>query len=178
MKPISQLILPVLLMAVALIPGRVWGLGSDYFTNRVDNPFWPQGIAGLVNTTNRVHGFFVNEEDIFFFRGDPTGFEAFLDAYSRIGNVAKHEVVLHEGAGEAKSPWAKTGKPCDWSLYVCPQSWLALPDHVPATGTNSAAVERSVATNYVVTVNFWTGGAIPFDRVKVPANVKVIKAAR
>ncbi len=165
MKAICQLILPVFLAVSAFTPIAAHALGSDYFTNQVNNPDWSKGLGALVNSTNRVHGFFVNAEDIFFFRGDAATFETFLNDYSRIAGVTKHQVVLHDGAGEAKSPWAKTGQPCDWSLYACPQAWLdPFNTHKP-----------SVATNYVITVNFWTGGKIPFEKIKVPSNVEVVR---
>src|SRR5207249_6119341 len=105
--------------ALMFLCWKAFGLGADY---RNDMPVrstghWPAGMTDLVNITNRVHGFFVNDSDVFFFSGSATNFSAFLQDYSKIqGTVDKHRLILHEGLGEAKSPWGKTGKPCDWKL--------------------------------------------------------------
>ena len=136
-----------------------FGLGADYPNGQLvgGSSAWPEGLKELVNTTNRVHGFFVNAEDIIFFSGGATNFSDFLRDYSKIQGVEKHQLVLHDGVGEAKSPWSKTGKPCDWKLYAAPKSWLA-----------KDAREKA----FVVEVHFWTGGKVALDQVSVPSNVE------
>lgn len=139
--------------------GRAFGLGSDY---RNDQPVggtstWPAGLKELVNTPNRVHGFFVNAEDIFFFSGSATNFNDFLRAYSKIEGIKQHRLVLHPGVGEAKSPWDTQGKPCDWKLDACPESW-----------------RKADATlkSFILEVHFWTRGSIHLDQIAVPKNVQ------
>ncbi len=155
----------------------VLGLGSDHLTNELSNPSWPKGMAELVNITNRVHGFWENSEDVFFFSGSATNFTIFLEAYSKIQGAERHQLILHEGVGEARSPWAKTGQPCDWELYGCPKGWLNL-GKLAVEGTNSIEAMRKAAkdTNYVLEVHFWTGGNIALDRLAIPKNVEVMKA--
>lgn len=146
--------------ALVLVAWRAIGLGSDY---QNDQPVggtsaWSEGLLKLVNTTNRVHGFFVNAEDVFFFLGSATNFSGFLRDYSKLQDIEKHQLILHEGQGEAKSPWGKAGKPCDWKLYACPKAWLA----------------RDGKTNgFVLEVHFWTGGKIALDQVIIPENVEL-----
>jgi hypothetical protein len=137
---------------------RTFGLGSDY---RNDLPVggssaWPAGVMALANSTNRVHGFFVNAEDILFFSGSLTTFNDFLRDYAKIEGIKQHRLVLHEGQGEAKSPWDSRGKPCDWKIYACPEAWLK------ADATSKA---------FILEVHFWTGGNIRLDELAVPRNI-------
>src|SRR5215469_4322524 len=108
-----------------VIGSDAFALGSDYPADRaVTGPTnWPPGMGTLVNATNRVWGFFVNAEDIFFFSGGASQLTTFLRDYARLEGIESHRLVLHDGVGEAKSPWEKTGRPCDWKLYTCPKSW-------------------------------------------------------
>ena len=157
---------------------KAFGLGADYQNGEPvgGTSAWPNGVKELVNTTNRVHGFFVNAEDIFFFSGNATNLNGFLGDYSKIQGVDKHQLILHEGAGEAKSPWDKSGRPCDWKLFTCPKAWLV--GQTLAPGTNSIAAKRAAAndTNLVLEVHFWTGGKIGLDQLVIPKNVEVVKA--
>jgi len=138
---------------------RVFGLGSDYPNGQPvgGTSAWPKGVKELVDTTNRVHGFFVNAEDVFFFAGSATNFAEFLNGYSKTQGVEKHRLVLHEGVGEAKSPWSTNGQTCDWKLYACPKSWLS-----------QDAKDKS----FVLEVHFWTGGKIALDRIAIPKNIE------
>ena len=192
----------IMVGALVFLAGHAFGLGLDYLKDRpVNNPSWPEGMVTLVNTTNRVHGFFVNDEDIFFFSGSATNLTAFLADYSQIQGVEKHRLILHEGVGEAKSPWEKAGRACDWKLYGCRQWWRDLAafasnatnsiellqqanqgtnyGHV-FVGTNGAVKiigsQRAVRdSNYVLEVHFWTGGKIALDQVNIPQNVEIQK---
>jgi hypothetical protein len=164
--------------AVMLAPGDAFGLGSDYPNGSpvAGSTSWPKGMDKLVNGTNRVHGFFINSADLFFFSGGATNLTAFLADYSLISGVEKHRLILHEGVGEAKSPWEKTGRPCDWRLDGCPRSWLNL---ASLKGTNNSLEVLQKAAQepgYVLEVHFWTGGRIALDQVVVPRNVEVAKA--
>ena len=144
--------------AVAFAP-NAFGLGSDYPNDRPvgGTTTWPAGLKELVNITNRVHGFFVNAEDIFFFSGSATNFSDFLRSYSKIEGVENHQLILHDGIGEAKSPWDKTGKPCDWKLYAAPKSWLT-----------ADAKQKG----FILEVHFWMKGKIALEQVVIPNNVE------
>ena len=154
----------------------VFGLGSDYPDHKPvsGSNQWPSGMSGLVDTTNRVHGFFVNAEDLFFFSGTATNFTVFLEDYSRIQGIEKHCLILHDGTGDAKSPWSTNALPCDWKLYGCPKSWHNL---ATLQGTNSVEVLKKAASEsgYVLEVHFWTGGHIALNQVSIPKNIEVRK---
>jgi hypothetical protein len=143
---------------IALACGNIFGLGSDHPDGQpVTASNWPDGMASLVNGTNRIHGFFVNDVDVFFFAGTATNFSSFLEDYSKIGGtVDRHRLILHEGAGDAKSPWGKNGLPCDWELYGQGNGW-----------------KNGIMTNYLLEVHFWTGGKIILNQVTIPKNVEL-----
>jgi hypothetical protein len=147
--------------AIAFAGWNAFGLGADYPNGQpATQQQWPEGMASLVNTTNRIHGFFENDSDVFFFAGNATDFSSFLEDYSKIGGtVDRHRLILHKGAGEAKSPWETNGRACDWKLFGRGNGWA-----------------NGVITNYVLEVHFWTGGKIALDQAAIPKNVEVMKA--
>jgi hypothetical protein len=83
-----------------------------------------------------------------------------LEDYSKIGGtVDSHRLILHDGVGEAKSPWDKNGRSCDWELYGQGNGW-----------------KNGIMTNYLLEVHFWTGGKIVLNQVTIPKNVEVTNA--
>jgi hypothetical protein len=164
--------------ALIIATRSAFALGFDYPTGKTvtGSTNWPKGMDTLVNTTNRVHGFGLNAEDVFFFAGDATQFTAFLSDYSRLAGVAGRRLILHEGVGEAKSPWGKAGRPCDWELYACPMGW-----HNAAVllkqGTNSVeAIQKAAkAPGYLLEVHLWIGGRIALDQFHIPMTVEFSK---
>jgi hypothetical protein len=199
----SKRIPPPLILRTVIICSLIasaqsaFGLGGDYPNDRPvhGQTNWLKGMKELVNIPNRVHGFFVNFEDIFFFSGTTNDFTAFLRDYAQIQGVVKHPLILHKGVGEAKSPWwdsaawgrtavweqpkagfPRAGFPCDWKLYACPKGVVnavtLLSQH-----TNSVEVIQKAAREpgYVLEVHFWVDSRISLDQVTVPPNLEVKK---
>lgn len=178
MKSVKQKsVMTVLLVAAAVvgIGAKAFALGSDYPAGRPvgSSSAWPKGMSELGDLTNRVHGFFVNAEDFFFYTGTADDLAAFLKEYSQIEGIEQHRLILHDGVGDAKSPWETARRPCDWELFGCPESWLAGHAAVAQAFTNAVVAREPAAhaTNYVLEVHFWTGGKIALDRVAIPKNV-------
>jgi hypothetical protein len=157
---------------------EAFALGADHPNDKpvTGSTNWPQGLDLLINTTNRVHGYFVNAEDIFFFAGGAPELSVFLQKYSRLNGVTGRRLILHEGTGEAKSPWGKTGRPCDWKLYMCPKGWHNT-GVLLQQATNSIPEIQQAAKEpgYIVEIHFWTGGRIKLDQVTIPKEVEVRK---
>jgi hypothetical protein len=151
---------------------------SSTFSGNASGADWPKGLAELVNTTNRVYGFWVNSESMFFFSGSAADFTVFLQDYAKIEPVVKHELILHDGAPEHKSPFAKDVPAFDWELYACPKGWIDVGNMVREGKTNSIEELRSVAqnSNYIMKVDFWIGGRVPFEQVRIPQSVEVKRA--
>ena len=136
---------------------RAFAMGGDYPNNQhVEQVSWPKGMAALVNSTNRSGGHWVNEKDWFFFAGSKTNFYGFLNDYSKIPGIA-HRLILHTGKGEAYDLGGGNRRPCDWSIEGGPAEWVG-----------------GKASKFVLDVNFWLGGSIPFDRASVPTNIEII----
>jgi hypothetical protein len=142
-----------------LIPTIAWGLGADHRSGAIDNNQWPKGLAALVSGDNRVHGFFVNETDILFFRGDALALNTFLTKYSELLGT-KLQLVLHPGKLEVKSPWDKQPRKiaADWKLYAAPYE-------------EGGAQPKS--GEFVTRVDVWLGGSVKLEELRVPANVTV-----
>jgi hypothetical protein len=145
-----------------LTPTVVRALGSDHPNAAVNNDKWPAGLAELVNAKNRVHGYFVNWEDVFFFRGDTAALNTFLSKCAELANT-KVEVVLHPGKLEVRSPWNKEPLKIagNWQLYASPFSREQVEgDHVKPG-------------RFIVRVDVWLGETLKLSELVVPANVAV-----
>ena len=162
---------PVLFLALA---ARAVGLGSDYPVGppvRLDQA--PTGLTKLINQESRVHGFFVNAEDRFFFMGNTSAFASFLKQYSALTGIAGHRLIVHPGTGVAKSPWDDAGDPCDWMLEVALASWreghaekvFRDPDGLPP---------KAGDREYVVELHVWTQGQTDVKKITVPKGVHVV----
>ena len=145
-----------------LIPAVAWALGSDHPKQPVNNDKWPKGLADLVNADNRVHGYFVNWQDVFFFKGDTVAINDFLDKYAQLRSVKLH-LVIHAGRLVVRSPWDEQPRDieADWQLYAT----RFTPDQVQDG--------RVKPGPFVTRVDVWLGGAIKLDELRVPKNVVV-----
>jgi hypothetical protein len=153
----------VILALVLMCPALLCAVGADHPKEPVHNEQWPKVLDELVNVFNRVHGYFVNWEDVFFFRGDTAAVNAFLAKYSQLGN-ARLLVVLHAGKLEVKSPWDKQPRDlmADWQLYAAP--------FTPEQVKPGDAVKPGP---FVTRVDICLGGSIKLDQLEVPQNVLV-----
>ena len=147
------------LVLVIVATGPVFGLGGDIPSDKpYTNDKWPEGVNGLVNTPNWVHGLFVNAADYFYFEGDHEMFLNFLRRYSKV-KIEAHKVKIEPGAPLAKSPWADgPGKRCDWMMMVVPRNWI----------------ERDRNANgYVVEITVWAEGRLVIDELDLPEGIEV-----
>jgi hypothetical protein len=155
----------VFLLAVYTLTSVVFGIGGDHkgFVGGGDK--WPDGLKELANRDDRVHGYFVNWEDVFFYSGDTQAFNDFLLSYSKLRNT-KLELVIHVGLKKARSPWDKVDREIrvDWSLYTTPFTREQVKNGKVAPG------------NFVTLVELWLGHQVGLDGLEVPANIEVKSA--
>jgi len=142
----------------------VYALGGDH-TGPVSGSNiekWPAGLKELANSPLRVHGYFVNWEDIFFYAGDVKALNGFLKEYGKLADT-RLEVVLHPGKKKASSPWDKQPRDLevDWKLYTTPFS---------ADQIKNDKIEPGP---FVTRVDLWLGGQIELEKLEVPQNVEV-----
>jgi hypothetical protein len=160
----SSLRLVFIVIALSLFGGirAAFALGSDHPKQAVSASSWPKGMSNLVNSPERIHGYFVNAEDVFFFSGDQEHFDQFLRDYAKIDGVVSHKIVIHSGLGRAKSPWQKDeGLKCDWMVDGCLSSWKR---------------GDPAAKGYILEVHIWQDGRIKLEKGRVPEGVTVERA--
>ena len=143
--------------------GRALALGGD-----LGSPSLLPGEDSLNRLFQRpgyVHGYFVNQEDRYFYAGDTAAFNAFLKQYAEIETViVAHRLTIHDGKGVAKSPWDKgEGKPCDWMLEKGLLSWRG-----------QRPPQSNPGANFVLEVHVWTEGKVDLTAVEIPRNVEVV----
>ena len=163
---------PTLVLTSAV---QVFAAGADH---RVDQPVYlgkaPMGVNQLINNANRVHGFWVNAEDRFFFSGDASVFSLFLKQYAAIEGIAGHRLIIHPGKGVAKSPWDDgDGKSCDWMLEVAPVSWREGHGGEIFRDKDGSRPKEG-EKEYLVELHAWTKGKIYIKKVKFPKGVLVV----
>ncbi len=182
----------------------VFGLAMEY---PVGTPvgrasYWPEGLGELVDRENRVHGFFVNASDYFYFTGDANAFNEFLEQYALLKGTPLR-LVLHPGRGLV-SPWDEDKEiPFEWQVSAFGWEWPQekYPDLPPVDegectdkfdagwaenldaelDEDQRAIRRkvhqttqSVTTDVgVVMMDLYLGGQVALDKVKVPLNVEV-----
>ncbi|MCY2963554.1 MAG: hypothetical protein NT069_07880 [Planctomycetota bacterium] len=106
-----------------------------------------------------VHGYFINESDVFYHTGDAGDFNKFAaELVKRHGR--KVQIVVHAGVGQAKSPWDKTnrGTPADWSVTTGP----------------AARRFGERLDSRLVRIDLWLHGRVKQADVKFPADAEVV----
>jgi hypothetical protein len=157
-KNISLILIGVTLSIFLALPAAL-ALGADHPNQVVSSSVWPKGMSALVNSPERVHGYFVNSGDVFFFAGDQKQFSKFLQDYAKIEGLVTKKIVVHDGIGRAKSPWKDSeGSPCDWMINGCPASWKQA---------------DADAKGYILEIHVWKGGAIKIEKDKLPVGILV-----
>jgi hypothetical protein len=142
---------------------EAFALGSDHPKGPVDgNAQWPEGLKDLINRKDRVHGYWVNETDVFFYDGDTLAFNQFMDGYSKLKNSALR-VVIHPGVKKARSPWDKAERdtPVAWSV----------------TASFSPLDEFGVQIaggRFYTRVDVWLGSRVKLKELRIPASIEVV----
>jgi len=146
-----------------LIPTMVWALSADHSDGPIPSrPDWPEGLLELVNAENRVHGFIVHLEEVFFFEGSTEDFNTFIQQFSKLPNT-RLELVLHPGNLEVRSPWDK--EPRDlaaaWKLYASPFS----PEQLKNYDLEKAP--------FFARVDVWLGEGLKLSELEISENISV-----
>jgi hypothetical protein len=122
------------------------GLGTDYAPGPIEgSSAWPKNTLALVNSGERVGGFWVNQSDSLFYRGDAAALNEFIKQYSRIDDTPL-KVILHAGAKPLTGRLAeKPTVPFNWALQVNLRGWGAPKDPrlEDSNGYGLATISRS-----------------------------------
>ncbi|MEM8671379.1 MAG: hypothetical protein AAGG48_27915 [Planctomycetota bacterium] len=150
----NRAVLP-LLLSVLFTMNQCHGLGADHKPGKLPpHDSWPEGIYNAVNQPHRVHGYWVNWSDTFFYRGSNEKLQEMAQKLSET-KLTKTEVVLHAASGVAESPWSeKPVDSADWSVTV----------------TGGDARKGLVSQ---IRIDIWVGGEVALDSLELPSNLKI-----
>ena len=124
---------------------------------------WPAGLKELVNIDARTGGYFVNSDDVFYFRGDAKAFTKFLEQYAKLQDTPLR-LILHPGRGMSATPWNDPKpEPIDWSLTTQDRAWREIGE----TG------KKPAKRGYDVTVHLYLSGNIDLQNLEVPLEIEV-----
>jgi hypothetical protein len=160
--------MPAVLAALVALAGCAaiaLALGSDHPKGRPvgGTSEWPEGLKELVNIDARVDGYFVNSDDVFYFRGDAKAFTKFLEEYAKLKDTPLR-LVLHPGRGMSTKPWTDSkAEPIDWSLTTQDRAWRQIGE----TG------KKPTQRGYDITVHLYLGGNISLAKLEVPLEIAV-----
>jgi hypothetical protein len=153
----------VALLMVLISADSVCALGSDIPKGPVGSPQWPAGLTELLNRPNRVHGYFINQMDVYFYTGDVSAFNEFIAQYAALKGTSL-SLTLRPGRGTANSPWDKEKTtPCDWFVNVR-RIW----------SKDAPADRATTKPSFSVSMSLYLGGQIDLKDVKVPLSVEVM----
>jgi len=149
------------LIAACAVPSLLFAVGADHKGPVGGTDKWPQGLRDLANRPDRVHGYFLNFEDVFFYSGDTWAFNLFLDDYSKLEKTVL-QVVIHPGPQWASSPWGKADPeiPVDWSLYASAYARDFIETGKPAE-------------KFITRIDLFLGQKIGLEGLAIPDNVEV-----
>jgi len=167
----KALLISILVLACSV---KAFGIGSDHPTSQPVNLHKaPATVNNLINSINRIHGYFVNAEDRFFFAGDSSTFALFLKQYAALKGIAGHRLIIHPEKGIAKSPWDDgNGKACDWMLDVSIVSWREV--YTKVFRDKGGSPPKEGETEYLVELHVWAKGTVDIKTIKVPKGILVV----
>ncbi len=145
-------------------PAYCWMMSEEYGKGRIypearSFPL-PKDITDLMNFPGRVYGFhwFFGDAGIteeLFFEGGPKMFTKFLEQYSKL-KIKSFKLYIHMGPPPKIWDMSKTvDKHYDWQYTR----------HLPT----------KLEEPETVFVQVWTGGDIDLSKVRIPANIEVVK---
>lgn len=144
----------ILSLAVALItcaysvPGSP--MAAVHGKQKVSHPEWPAGLNELVNHHLRVHGYWVNANDFFFYSGGTEAFNKFLAQRANLSGTPL-TLVLHPSTGATPVFGGERGGiDFAWGLKILARGWhpQAPMDH------------NTCKRGYVAVVELWRGGSV------------------
>lgn len=136
-------------------------------------PNWGRELSDLLYRKELDRGYFINADDVRFYRGDTQQFNSFLKQYSELTTVSRHLLNISPGKGWATYsgiPWndtATTALPCDWKAEIVFLVWRRAFEGKPQLKPGELP--------YDVTLTVWTGGQVDQAGIIVPPNVEVIR---
>ena len=164
------LLLAFAVMLCGVTATEVLALGGLHPAGKIARDYkkdWPGGLPDLINSVDRVCGYWVNVNDFFYYRGDVASLNTFLAAYGKLPDIAL-TVVIHTGSkpvtdalgGEQKSPY-------DWNVEIYRRGW----------GTPNDPRQTEKEPGYIVSVHVWLSDAITLKNLEIPKHIDDVRSA-
>ena len=136
----------------ASTPGALT-MGQDHEDGELTpQPAWPTGYHSVVNKKNRIHGYWVNTTDVFFYRGENGEINDMIESLTSLKGV-NTKIILHAGSGLAKSPWGTDKGAANWSVTSYCKAGFGKQDSV--------------------LIDIWISNGIQLDKLKISADVEI-----
>jgi hypothetical protein len=145
-----------------LLPNALFAMGGTHPKGPLGGTHgdWPAGLPDLINSDTRVYGHWVNANDEFFYQGNTTALNQFLQMYSKLPDTPLR-VVTHPGPERRSFLWGDEPRlPYEWKLLVVRRGWGA-----------PEANRTKDKPAYVATVDVWADGNVDLRQMIVPNNV-------
>jgi hypothetical protein len=169
----SRVLITFLLLTLPVLVGAF----SSFFTasNKESgkNGSWEDDLERLANSDQFVAGYFVNFDDVRFFRGTADDLSKFLVTYASLKSATTSSLQLHHEPGKVTyfymSPQEHGMKDdsCDWKLVVENARIRAQLGHK----------QMPLETTYTATVHVYTGGNLKWEDVKIPPGLSSTDAS-
>jgi hypothetical protein len=160
------LILGFLVSLLTVPSTSVFGLGGNHEKGKIDaksHPEWQAGLVDLINSMDRVGGYWVNQSDFFFYSGDAKSLNKFIVQYSKVP-ATPLKIVLHTGT---KALTGRLGEkhetPFNWELSIVRRGW--------GEPRDPRLPEKE--SGYVVTIHVWLSDTITLKELEIPKHVDV-----
>jgi len=128
-------------------------MGADHEDGELaPQPAWPTGFHAAVNKKNRIHGYWVNTTDVFFYRGNNGEINDMIESLTSIKAV-NTKIILHAGSGLAKSPWGTDKGVANWSVTSYCKAGFGKADSV--------------------LIDIWISDGIQLDKLKISADATI-----
>ena len=133
-----------------------------------------------MNRSDRVHGCFVNSEDVFYYAGDTTALNQFLVGFAAIKNTSLI-ISIRRSLTHASSPWDKRTREtvANWRLYCVPYDVDLLDKTLQAraetrdTDAIHVRLKEIMGGPKVARLQIRIGGDVELDKLTIPGNIEL-----
>lgn len=138
-------------------------------------------LRELINRSDRVHGYFVNSEDIFFYAGDTNALNQFLHGFAALKNTTL-SISINQSLTHASSPWDKGTRAtvANWRLYCAPYDLHASKAAVDKIRKADGDIE-AIRAKYkefndgpeVARLQIRIGDGVELDKLNIPRHIEL-----
>jgi hypothetical protein len=139
-------------------------------------------LQQLINRDDRVHGYFVNSEDVFFYAGNTKALNEFMSLFAELEHT-NLEISINQSLTHASSPWDKAEREtvANWQLYSAPydeHAWHTAMTKIREAQGDDIEALRAKTKEFsdgpeVARLQFRVGGEIELEKLDIPQHIKL-----